>query len=635
MQHSNNKSLPTLIAGPILRHVSSTEVTLWLVTSTPSCLSLSLFTETEQVFEQQLTQEQHQTIDIGKHAYIHLVTLTDVALKTEQNYYYDFTFHYQTQNEKLSEIAPALLYQSQQYCSFTVPDKVERMLHGSCRKPHFPSDDGLAQVDAVIEQTISTPTERPALLMMSGDQVYADDVAGPMLSAIHQVIALLGLYDETWQGAVINHSQQLYDSEFCYYHRERLLPHTRANEALYDKFFAASKKPIFTSVNAKNHLVTLAECFAMYLLVWSSAMWRLVEFNTPDLSADDLAKFTQEQQVLTGFQQTLPQVARALAHIPTYMIFDDHDITDDWNLTRGWEEAAYGHPFSKRIIGNSLIAYWLCQGWGNAPKKFTALNKEANKYFAQGYLQLDELVERVLDWQDWHYSLQTTPKIVVLDTRTQRWRSESRSSKPSGLMDWEALSEMQQELINEPQVILVSAAPIYGVKMIETIQRIFTFFGQPLMVDAENWMAHKGTANVMLNIFRHVKTPPEFIILSGDVHYSFVYDVSHRFQRSQSKIVQITSSGIKNKFPDKLLNALDRLNRALYGPYSPLNWFTKRRNMKVRVRKPSNSKKGLTLVNASGIGEIRLTHDEHIVQVNTLTASGEAIHFTVDKDEAS
>lgn len=39
------------------------------------------------------------------------------------------------------------------------------------------------------------------------------------------------------------------------------------------------------------------------------------------------------------------------------MIFDDHDVTDDWNLTIGWEQAAYSNTFAKRIIGNSLIAY--------------------------------------------------------------------------------------------------------------------------------------------------------------------------------------------------------------------------------------------------------------------------------------
>ena len=175
-------------------------------------------------------------------------------------------------------------------------------------------------------------------------------------------------------------------------------------------------------------------------------------------------------------------------------------------------------------------------------------------------------------------------------------------------------------------MILVSPAPIYGVKVIETIQRIFTFLGLPLVVDAENWMAHSGTANVMLNIFRHYKTPPHFIILSGDVHYSFFYEVTHRFRRNSSRIFQITASGIKNQFPSGLLRFLERLNRYLYASYSPLNWFTKRRRMKVKVRKPDPESNN-TLVNQSGIGLITLTADEQVVKAELLTADNQRVLF--------
>lgn len=41
--------------------------------------------------------------------------------------------------------------------------------------------------------------------MMSGDQVYADDVAGPMLRAIHAGLRL-GLFDEYLEGAVADDS---------------------------------------------------------------------------------------------------------------------------------------------------------------------------------------------------------------------------------------------------------------------------------------------------------------------------------------------------------------------------------------------------------------------------------------------
>ena len=188
------------------------------------------------------------------------------------------------------------------------------------------------------------------------------------------------------------------------------------------------------------------------------------------------------------------------------MIFDDHDITDDWNLNRAWEDASYGHPFSKRIIGNALTAYLLCQGWGNQPSIFHSLHDPMDRHFtSHGLIAQDEWIDTLLQWQQWHYQIPSQPLTLVLDTRTQRWRSESNMHKPSGLMNWEALCDLQQTLINEEQVIMVSATPVFGVKLIEVSQKLLAFCGQALTVDAENWMAHKGSASVMLNIFRHKK----------------------------------------------------------------------------------------------------------------------------------
>ena len=317
-----------------------------------------------------------------------------------------------------------------------------------------------------------------------------------------------------------------------------------------------------------------------------------------------------------------------MAHIPVYMIFDDHDVTDDWNLTRGWEEAAYGHPFSRRILGNAMLGYWLCQGWGNDPDRFPEEWQSRLKEFYPEFdlKEHDQMVTALLEFERWNYSLPTTPKLVVLDTRTQRWWSESSGAKPSGLMDWEELSEMQTELMGEPAVIMVSPAPIFGMKLIEVVQRIFTFFGHALTVDAENWMAHRGSANVILNIFRHRKTPQNFVILSGDVHYSFAYDVKLRFRKNSPDIWQITCSGFKNEFPQKLLTVFDRMNRWLYGVKSPLNFLTKRRSMKIIPRIPAGFD-DLRSLNSSGVGRVILDSSGKPKKISVLTAQGTEVEF--------
>src|SRR3546814_21105872 len=97
------------------------------------------------------------------------------------------------------------------------------------------------------------------MLMLSGDQVYADDVAGPMLAAIHALIRCLGLYGECLEGAVVSDSESLYVHPASYYRREDLLPAFKSNEALRERFFGGVEKQIFTTANAHNPLVTLAE----------------------------------------------------------------------------------------------------------------------------------------------------------------------------------------------------------------------------------------------------------------------------------------------------------------------------------------------------------------------------------------
>ncbi|WP_205547585.1 alkaline phosphatase D family protein [Pseudomonas carnis] len=599
------QSLPPVLAGPLLRRLEPKRVVLWLVASRE--LKLVMRLQHAQGSTLDIHLHAHcQIVPVGRHSFIHLidVPLTD-ALPLDVNIHYDLFID----GCGIAQWAPHLLYAGATLPDFVVHGRIHQLVHGSCRKPHHRADDGLLCIDRLLAQA-PTVAQRPALLMMSGDQVYADDVAGPMLRAIHELIARLGLFDEYLDGAVVDDSAALYGHRASYYHRADLLPALDSNETLRERFFGGVKKPIFTSSTADNHLVTFAEVIAMYLLAWSPTPWTLISPQPPQLSAQEQQRYAREQIQIDQFRSGLPGVARVFAHLSTLMIFDDHDITDDWNLSAQWEETAYGHPFSKRIIGNALMAYLLCQGWGNQPEVFGELVSQTQALANQAQdnhldaTQQDELVTTLLKFQQWHYVLPTTPALVVLDTRTRRWRSEFTLKQPSGLLDWEALSELQQALLDHPSAIIVSPAPVFGVKLIETVQKVFSWCGFPLLVDAENWMAHRGAAQVILNIFRHSRTPGNYVILSGDVHYSFVYQVLIRHRNGGPNIWQITSSGIKNEFPPRLLEWFDRLNRWLYSPRSPLNWFTRRRTMQVVPYIPEHAEAGERLWNSAGIGQV-------------------------------
>ncbi|WP_248748595.1 alkaline phosphatase D family protein [Pseudomonas sp. MWU15-20650] len=599
-------TLPAVIAGPLLRRLEPQRLVIWLVGSRALHMTLRLQSPQDEPLYIALDAQHCQVVRAGHHAFIHLIDVSmGSALPQDVVIDYDLLLD----GTGIAEWAPHLLYAKAPSANFVLHSRIHQLVHGSCRKPHHRADDGLLCVDRLLAEA-HTLAERPALLLMSGDQIYADDVAGPMLRAIHGLIARLGLYDEYLEGAVVDDSASLYGHRASYYHRADLLPALDSNETLRERFFGGVKKPIFTSSTADNHLVTFAEVMAMYLLVWSPTPWTLITPQPPQLSVEEQQRYAREQVQIDQLRNSLPGVARVFAHLSTLMIFDDHDITDDWNLSAQWEETAYGHPFSKRIIGNALLAYLLCQGWGNQPEVFSELLSQTQALTAHApdnHLDAtaqDDLLDALLKFQHWHYVLPTTPALVVLDTRTRRWRNEFTLKQPSGLLDWEALSELQQALLDHPSAIIVSPAPVFGVKLIETVQKVFSWCGFPLLVDAENWMAHRGAAQVILNIFRHSRTPGNYVILSGDVHYSFVYEVLIRHRNGGPRIWQITSSGIKNEFPPRQLEWFDRLNRWLYSPRSPLNGFTRRRPMQVVPHIPEHAEAGERLWNSAGIGQV-------------------------------
>ncbi|CEA01477.1 isoleucyl-tRNA synthetase [Pseudomonas saudimassiliensis] len=625
-------SLPPVLAGPILRRLEPGRLVLWLVGSAPLNLALVLEPDGEPCRRIDLDERHCRTLRVGRHAWLHLVEVALAEpLPQDRLIHYDLLLAADDGAEAgMAQWAPHLLHAGARRPNLVLRSRADNILFGSCRKPHHPAPDGLARADALLAEQIIQADARPFMLMLCGDQVYADDVAGPMLAAVHALIRRLGLYDECLEGAVVADSEELYRHPASYYRREDLLPAFKSNEALRERFFGGVEKPIFTTANAHNHLVTLAEVMAMYLLVWSPIPWKLVgDPVMPALDEQYSDRWRREMHALQGFRHDLPQAARLFAHVQTLMIFDDHDITDDWNLSAKWASTAYGHPFSRRIVGNALLAYMLCQGWGNRPDAFTALLDDATALTAgadsQGRLapaNQDALINRLLGFDKWDYVLRTSPTVVVLDTRTRRWRSRGLQSRPSGLMDWESLIELQHELLDETATVIVSPTPMFGVKLIEVIQRICSFAGHALTVDAENWMAHRGAASVMLNIFRHSRTPGNYIILSGDVHYSFAYEVQVRDRDRTPHIWQITSSGIKNEFPRRLLDWLDRLNRWLYSPRSPLNWFTQRRDLRVRPRLPDQRHHGERLWNSSGIGQVWIDTQGRPVRIVQHNADG-------------
>lgn len=388
---------PRVLAGPILRKVTPTSVTVWLMMRVGGDVTLTVLDALNVPFA---TGHRH-TVAVGTQ--LHIVCVTAVPATGAPDlmegvvYRYNLAFAFDDGQGMDLPTATGTQTLPGAFCyvpfglpSFCLPpaslDDL-RILCGSCRIPHGNGRDCFSIGDKLIAQAASNPLARPHQLLLTGDQIYADDVAASLLMVLSDAAhVLLG-----WK------EQIPYDDAGGKADVDKLLPFLRR-----DPLEAAG----FTSEDLDGQLLSLGEYLCMYIMVWSDVLWPadmptfsdLMKATNVVLGGDpDALRHWQLQRAKKGqlrdmvqpeeldesgkrklnhlgklrlFRQDLQDVRRMLANIPSYMIFDDHEVTDDWNMTRDTCKSLYGRPLGLRVAQNALVAYSLCQHWGNVPEVF-------------------------------------------------------------------------------------------------------------------------------------------------------------------------------------------------------------------------------------------------------------------------
>ena len=366
---------PLVLAGPMLRKVTESSVTVWLALKEFADVTLEILPSDARVVRR-LFSGQRKTVRIGRN--LHLVAVT--ARREDQPpltpgtvYSYDLSFTTADGTVDLSKAVgasgkAAYAYGSKRLPGFALPPadlEAVRLVQGSCRKPNAQGPDALAMLDDMIAAAVDSPTGRPHQLLLTGDQIYADEVADVLLLMLTDAASALMVDPEPLPGGP-NGSQSL---------AEMLPPSTRTE--------TIQKDAKLTTEDTRSHLMSFGEYMAMYLFVWSDVLWpkEIPDFSDLQTALSGRPKTLIELAPLAGeivtqrtnvvqFRSTILKVRRALANVPTAMICDDHEITDDWNMTRDFCNQVYGSARGFRILQNGLAAYALCQHWGNAPQQF-------------------------------------------------------------------------------------------------------------------------------------------------------------------------------------------------------------------------------------------------------------------------
>jgi hypothetical protein len=427
------------------------------------------------------------------------------------------------------------------------PDQPLHVLHGSCRKLHGKGQDAFWCADELLAGTAADITRRPAALILTGDQIYGDDLAPGLTGYLNRLGSYLTGTREQIPGVPPPHT-------LTGGTRERWI----------------RDQACFTSPHAANHLMTFGEYAALYLMAFSDTAWpadSAVLARDAGLAAGSARRRGRAEE-LARARAALPAVRRVLANMPTYMIFDDHDVTDDWNLTARWRDRVQASPAGRRIVANALAAYWAFQGWGNDPGQFGPdFTATIRGHLAHGGKAAAARFDTVLwEFDRWSFAAPTVPVAVCLDTRTQRaYDSPEGGARLIGPAGFDRIADLVEGSGHDRTrpLLLVSATPVCGLELAERRQKFLRDKIGPYRIDFEGWHASlHGLVELMDFLTRRLGLGSA-VVLSGDVHYGMTVDVRFTVEDATIHLAQLVSSGIKHSgtITRTILSLLGQLNR--------------------------------------------------------------------------
>jgi PhoD-like phosphatase len=465
--------MPSLVLGPLLRYVGETDAVLWV--------------ETDSACEVEILGTRERTFCVCGHHYA-LVCCGDLEPGTWHEY------EVLLDGERVwprPDGWPASAFH-------TYPkDTALRIKFGSCRvaAPHEPpfslrkdEDERGREIDALHTlafQMREEPREEwPDVLLMLGDQVYADEVS----------------------------------------------PATRA--------FIETRRTVSDAPGER--VLDFEEYTHLYYESWSD-----------------------------------PAIRWLLSTVSTMMIFDDHDVHDDWNISEAWIEKARAHHWWNEHIKGALSSYWVYQHLGNlSPDAHRDDELLAKVKAADDAEQLLEdfafRADRTTDGARWSFCRDLgRTRLIVIDSRAGRVLDEDhRSMLDEAEWEWvheHATGDFDHLLIGTSLPWLLGPGMHYAEAWSEAVAggawgSLAADAAEKARqtADMEHWPAFQESFAQLVDLFREIGTgergepPASIVALSGDVHHAYLAEVGYpRGTGMKSNVWQAVCSPYRNPLAKK------------------------------------------------------------------------------------
>jgi hypothetical protein len=298
-----------------------------------------------------------------------------------------------------------------------------------------------------------------------------------------------------------------------------------------------------------------------------------------------------------------------LSTVPSAMIFDDHDVHDDWNASRSWVEDMRAKGWWDRRIVGGFSSYWVYQHLGNLSPQ--ALDADALYAAVKDVGDATAILrdfafraDREVSGAMWSYARDVGGvRLVMIDSRAGRVLDPGRRS----MIDAREWDWIEEHATGDVEHLLIGTSlPLYlgahGLHDLETWNeavcdgswgRPAAWIGERLRRagDLEHWAAFRESFERLSGLLERIsrgergRGPGSIVVLSGDVHHCYLAEVGFAAPAGgRAPVWQATCSPFRNplsKHERQLIRfafgpvagAIGRaLARAAGVPASPVGW---------------------------------------------------------------
>ena len=261
---------------------------------------------------------------------------------------------------------------------------------------------------------------------------------------------------------------------------------------------------------------------------------------------DEVVSFAEYER-LYRYSWGDPEIRWLMSTVPTAMIFDDHDIRDDWNTSEAWRVEVNAEPWWRDRIRAGLGSYWVYQHLGNLPPGELADDPDYQRVLAMDgdtWPLLVDLADRADYEVDCNKGLRFSyrwdlgrSRLIMIDSRNGRIL-ESGQRMMIGEHEFAWVEDQAAQGLDEiDHLMLASSLPWLLPPVIGDLQSVNEQaadlpgwrgrWGEKVRRtgDFDHWPAFIKSflrlTQMIARIADHPSAPATVSVLSGDVHHSY------------------------------------------------------------------------------------------------------------------